>query len=147
MSFLPTTANNISVLLWLRLTLLPKSIQILSISFTPRFLTEIPQQPSCPSTPLVFQYIGITCFCTLKKWLLKSDYHLWTPVPSKADCQETLLTSSLRLKSPFPDSSVPKSFSCTSRDFKLNHSMISVAKTDADHHFIHKTVSIYKQQI
>lgn len=90
----------------------------------------------------------MTCFYILKRLLLKSDHHLWTPVPSKANYQETS-TSSLRLKSAFPDSRVAcaKSFSCITRDFKLNNSMISMAKTDANHHIIHKTISVYKLQI
>lgn len=43
---------------------------------------------------LDFQYFGIACSHALKTWLLRSDQHSQTPIPSKTGPQGTLLTSS-----------------------------------------------------
>ncbi|KAK4806198.1 hypothetical protein QYF61_001121 [Mycteria americana] len=86
--------------------------------------------------------LGIACSCASKRWFLKADQHSWTPKPSKADSQGTLLSSS-----PIQGSNSAVLFSHYTENFQLNHFMITVAKTPAYPHIPHKSFSIHKQQV
>lgn len=86
---------------------------------------------------LSLQHIRIACSCASKRWSLNTDQPLWTTKPLKADIQGTLLNSfliTLKICSPeVQDSNSFDFFSHYTEIFKLDHFMITVAKTVTYH--------------